>query len=219
MITEAIEDYLKTIYKLESENQRVSTNMLAENMGFAPASVTGMLKKLAGLKLVKYQPYRGVQLTRQGRQRALKVLRYHRLAELYLVKVLGMPWDEVHEEAEKWEHVISENLEKRIDDQLGHPQTCPHGAPIPSRNGALRASHLIRLDKIKTGQSSQIMEIRDENPDLLKYLGKLGVFPGVEFRLLDVAPIGGVITIQIGKSKIALGQEVYGNLYVKPVHN
>ena len=119
MITEAIEDYLKTIYKLESENKRVSTNLLAANMGFAPASVTGMLKKLASLKLVIYQPYKGVQLTRQGRQRALKVLRHHRLAELYLVKVLGVPWDEVHAEADKWEHVISENLEERIDAQLG----------------------------------------------------------------------------------------------------
>ena len=216
MITEAIEDYLKTIYKLESENKRVSTNLLAANMGFAPASVTGMLKKLASLKLVIYQPYKGVQLTRQGRQRALKVLRHHRLAELYLVKVLGVPWDEVHAEAEKWEHVISENLDKRIDAQLGHPLTCPHGAPIPTPNGSLKALQLIRLDKLKKGQSSVLMQIRDEKPELLRYLDKLGLYPGVKFRLIEIAPVGGVITIQLGKSHVPLGREVYNNLYVKP---
>jgi len=219
MITEAIEDYLKTIYKLEDKRTRVSTNSLADHLGIAAASVTGMLKKLAGLKLVSYQPYRGVQLTRQGRQRALKVLRHHRLVELYLVKVLGMPWDKVHQEAERWEHVISEDVEQKIDAYLGHPSNCPHGAPIPSRSGAMKTMQMIRLDKLKVGQSSKLLEIKNENPELLKYLGKLGLYPGTKLKMLEIEPLGGVITILSGKVKITLGQEIVNNLYVKPVDN
>src|SRR5918912_2318913 len=140
MQTQAVEDYLKTIYEIQREQGKVATTVLAERLGIAPASVTGMVKKLAGLHLVAHEPYQGVVLTEAGEKIALEVIRHHRLIERYLAEALAVPWDKVHEEAEKWEHVLSEDMEDRIDALLGHPTTDPHGAPIPARNGTLPPS-------------------------------------------------------------------------------
>src|SRR5437867_7774832 len=132
MHTESVQNYLKTIYELQHEQGRVATTLLADRLGVAPASVTGMIKKLAGMHLVTHEPYQGVVLTEAGERIALEVIRHHRLIERYLAEALGVPWDEVHEEAEKWEHVLSEEMEERIDAMLGHPTTDPHGTPIPA---------------------------------------------------------------------------------------
>jgi DtxR family Mn-dependent transcriptional regulator len=134
--TQAVEDYLKTIYKIQDEQgEIVTTTTLAERLKLAPASVTNMIKKLAELNLVVYTPYRGVSLTEAGREIALRVIRYHRLVELYLVEKLDVPCDQVHSQAEIWEHSLSEILAERIDQVLGNPTTDPHGAPIPPRSG------------------------------------------------------------------------------------
>src|SRR3990172_692831 len=133
MQTQAVEDYLKAIYELQAGQKQVSTTALSERLAVAPASVTGMVKKLAALKLVDHQPYQGVTLKPAGEKIALEVVRHHRLVESYLSEALGVPWDQVHAEADKWEHVLSEDMEDRIDALLGHPTTDPHGAPIPGR--------------------------------------------------------------------------------------
>ena len=132
MYTPAIEDYLKTIYTIQFEQGQVTTTGLAERLGVAPASATNMIKKLASLGLVAYEPYHGLTLTEAGQKMALKILRQHRLVELYLSEVLGLSWEQAHAEAEKWEHVLSEEMEDRMDALLGHPTVNPQGEPIPT---------------------------------------------------------------------------------------
>jgi DtxR family Mn-dependent transcriptional regulator len=133
-LTDAIQDYLREIYKLGTENERVSVTALAKRLGVSPASVSAMVKKLAALELAVHQPYRGVTLTPAGERVALEVIRHHRLLELYLAETLGVHVDEVHDEAERLEHVLSEELEQRIDRALGYPTHDPHGDPIPDAN-------------------------------------------------------------------------------------
>jgi len=214
MHTESVQNYLKTIYELQHEQGRVATTLLADRLGVAPASVTGMIKKLAGMHLVTHEPYQGVTLTEAGEKIALEVIRHHRLIERYLAEALGVPWDRVHEEAEKWEHVLSEDLEDRIDAALGYPATDPHGAPIPARNGTIAPSASVRLAQLQPGQSAVIAEVSDHDSALLRYLGSLGLYPGVELRVVDVAPFGGPLTIRLGTAEHALGREVAGYILV-----
>src|SRR3990170_1231696 len=159
MYTESIENYLKAIYEIQKEKGKVSTNALSEKLGVAPASVTSMIKKLSEKKLLTHKRYQGVKLTQSGSKIALEVIRHHRLVELYLAEALGVPWDQVHEEAEKWEHVLSEELEERMDQALGHPTTDPHGAPIPSRDGKVVRRSSVRLTSLKPGQLAQVVEV------------------------------------------------------------
>ena len=145
MLSGAVQDYLKTIYKLQEQGGAVSTSALAEAMGVAAASATGMVKKLAVLKLARHSPYQGVVLTKAGEKMALEVIRHHRLLELYLAEALGYSWDKVHEEAERLEHVISEEFEEKIFEALGRPTRDPHGDPIPTKDGTLVAGSHERL--------------------------------------------------------------------------
>jgi DtxR family Mn-dependent transcriptional regulator len=213
--TQAVEDYLKTICELQAAGGKVSTTALAERMSVAPASVTGMVKKLAALKLLKHEPYHGVQLTRAGEKIALEVIRHHRLVESYLAEALGVPWDKVHEEADKWEHVLSEEMEDRISEMLGNPTTDPHGAPIPARDGSLPASQLRRLVDLEPGERAVIAEVSDHDPELLRYLGGMGLFPKTKIRMVAAAPFRGPITIEIGGQEHAVGREVAGHVLVE----
>ena len=145
MRSEAEENYLKETYALQLEHDQVTTSMLADRIGHSPPTVTGMLKKLASRKLVTYEPYQGVTLTKSGRAAALEVIRHHRLLETYLTRALGIPWDRVHEEAEKLEHVLSEYLEGYIDEYLGHPASDPHGSPIPSPDLSIKEPDRLRF--------------------------------------------------------------------------
>lgn len=175
MFTPAIEDYLKTIYDLQREQGQVATTTLAERVGVAPASATNMVKKLAEMGLVVHQPYYGLRLTEAGQKIALKVLRCHRLVELFLAKALGLSWDQVHAEADKWEHVLSEEIEERMDAALGYPTTNPHGAPIPARDGTMAQTARVCLTEVGPGQSATIAEVSDHDPELLRYMGTLGL--------------------------------------------
>jgi DtxR family Mn-dependent transcriptional regulator len=217
MQTQAVEDYLKTIYELQGQEGRVSTTSLATRMGVTPASTTGMIKKLAKLKLVIYKPYQGVELTRAGESIALEVIRHHRLIEKYLAEALGVPWDQVDAEADKWEHFLSDELEARIDAYLGYPKRDPHGAPIPSLEGHLPPSSEIRLSELTAGQSASISEVSDHDPELLRYLGDLGLFPQVEVTVLEAAPFEGPLTIRIGDQTRVLGREVAQYILVRDV--
>jgi DtxR family Mn-dependent transcriptional regulator len=214
MQTQAVEDYLKAIYEIQREQRSVSTTALAERLDVAPASVTGMIKKLADMKLVTHEPYQGVALTKPGRKIALEVIRHHRLVELYLTEALGVPWDQVHAEAEKWEHVLSEDLEERIDNLLGHPTTDPHGAPIPSRDGTLAQPAHVRLAHLKPGQSATVAEVSDHDPALLRYLGDLGLYPKVKVTVIAVAPFSGPLTVRVGEVEHTLGCEAAQYIYV-----
>jgi DtxR family Mn-dependent transcriptional regulator len=217
MQTQAVEDYLKTIYEIEREQGKVATTVLAEQLGVAPASATGMIKKLAEMRLVAYQPYQGVVLTQAGQKIALEVIRHHRLIELFLAETLGVPWDQVHAEAHKIEHVLSEDLVERIDTMLGHPATDPHGAPIPSREGAIDQPLCQPLAELEPGQSGVIAEVYDNDPALLRYLGELGFYPKVKVKVVAVAPFGGPVTVRIEETDHPLGREVANQILVAKI--
>ena len=217
MQTQAVEDYLKAIYELQRQEGRVSTTSLAKRMEVTAASATGMIKKLAKLNLVTYEPYQGVELTDAGETIALEVIRHHRLIEQYLAEALGVPWDQVDAEADKLEHILSDELETRIDAFLGYPKTDPHGAPIPSQDGYIPPSSEIRLSELTPGQRGVIREVSDHDPEMLRYLGELGLFPKVEVTVVDVAPFDGPLTIQVNNQERALGREVAQYILMRDV--
>lgn len=213
--TQAVEDYLKTIYKIQHEQgEVVATTILAERLELAPASVTNMIKKLADLNLVVYKPYRGVVLTEMGRGIALRIIRNHRLIELYLVEKLDVPWDQVHHQAETWEHSLSENLAERMDIVLGHPTGDPHGAPIPTREGNITQVNHIRLADLEPGKSAIVSEISDHNAELLRYLDDLALYPGETVRVSKIIPPDGSLIIFIKGTQHAIGPEVARHVFV-----
>lgn len=212
--SQTVEDYLKIIYDVQRTQEKVTTTILAERLKVAPASVTGMLKKLAEMNLVIYEPYQGVYLTKSGEKIALEVLRHHRLVELYLAEALGVPWDQVHDEAEKWEHVLSEQLEARMDALLGHPTTDPHGAPIPSLKGEIPAPPDIRLSDLKPGQTAVIAEVSDHDSALLRYLASKALYPKTKIQVVSVAPFGDPVTIRVGEDEHTIGREVANHIFV-----
>ena len=194
-----IEDYLKNLYQLQASYERVPTTALADRLDITAASVTGMVRKLAGLGLVDHQPYRGVRLTDRGKDIALQIVRAHRLWELYLVQALQVPWDQAHVEAERLEHALSGGLADRLDEVLGFPTTDPHGHPIPSRNGDMKRPSGVPLDQLSSGDVAVVVQIQDDTPDLLRYLGTLGIYPGEQVAVLDIAPFEGPLRLQIGR--------------------
>lgn len=214
-----MEDYLKAIYKLQSRSSLVTTSALAEYMGVAPASVTNMCKKLADLKLLEYTPYQGVTFSPTGEKLALEIVRHHRLLELYLAEALDVPWDQVHEEAEKLEHVLSEDLEARMAAILGDPQFDPHGAPIPSLTGQITQPESGLLVEMEAGQKLIVVEVDDDDPELLRYLGEMGLYPGTGIRLLACAPFKGPLTLQIEEKTHNLGYQAARAILVAKEEN
>jgi DtxR family Mn-dependent transcriptional regulator len=193
-LSQQAEDYLKEIYKLESEQGRATTSALAERLDVSPPSVTSMLKKLAALKLVVHRPYHGVKLTPAGRKTAVEIVRHHRLLEQYLAETLGMPIDEVHAEADRLEHALSEELEARIDETLGYPTHDPHGDPIPDAELNLGVDSLRPLSALEPGERATVRRVPDDT-DLLRYLDDLGLLPGTEVTVVSTAPFDGPMTI------------------------
>jgi DtxR family Mn-dependent transcriptional regulator len=208
MLSQSIEDYLKVIYEIQNTDGKVTTTSLSNKLGIAPASVTGMLKKLSSKKLVTHKKYQGVQLTESGKNIALEVIRHHRLIELYLKEALGVPWDKVHEEAEKWEHVLSEDIEDRIDKFLGHPTSDPHGSPIPSRDGKIIERKCSCLADVEPGHKAVIAEVSDHDASMLRYLGELGFYPETNIEIDSVEPFNGPMRINIKNKIRILGREV-----------
>jgi len=182
MLSESIQDYLKAIYHLRQEDERATTSALSAHLNVSAASVTGMLKKLAELGLVIYEPYQGATLTPAGEKAALEVIRHHRLLELYLTQAMGYSWDQVHAEAERLEHVISEDFEERMASLLGDPAFDPHGDPIPTRSGQVAPSSYRTLHEADEGSLVRVERIRDEDPALLREVAILGLWP--QTRLL-----------------------------------
>jgi len=220
-LSESIEDYLKIIYLLSKENERVSTNQIAARMGVTPASVTGMIQKMAQAEppLVEYQKHHGVVLTPSGEAVALEIIRHHRLLELFLQRTLGYSWDEVHHEADRLEHVISEDFEERIAQALGDPQRDPHGEPIPSRDFYLPPQSSLRLSELRPGQRARIQRVESSDADLLRHLSEVGIRPEVEVTVIDYSPFDDNLSLQIGSlnAPIVLGQRVTHQIFVEVV--
>ena len=188
------------MYALAAEEgvaEGVTTSALAERLGVSAASATSMLKKLFAMGLVSYVPYRGSALTEAGRKVALEVIRDHRLLETYLAEALGVPWDEVHDEAEVLEHVLSESLEDRIAAMLGDPTSDPHGHPIPTKEGAMPSSSTTRLWDVEDGGSARVERVSDEEPERLRYLGAAGIRPGCTLNVLRRDRGDGPMFVQI----------------------
>jgi DtxR family Mn-dependent transcriptional regulator len=219
MITHAVEDYLKAIYELEEDFERAGTTALASALNVAPASVTGMLQKLADAHppLVNYERHHGVTLTKAGRKIALEVIRHHRLVELYLAETLGYTWDQVDAEAERLEHAISENFEDKICAMLGDPTRDPHGDPIPGKDGSVAPQSRTTLSEVDAGQTARVARVRDDDPALLRYLGDLGIVPDATLTVAGRAPFEGPMHIRVGEianEAHALGRGVTDQVFV-----
>lgn len=216
MLSQAVEDYLKTIYKLQEHGQTVPTSDIARSMDVSSASVTNMVKRLAQLGLVEYESYRGVTLTDTGEKVALEIIRHHRLLELYLREVMGYSWDKVHEEAEHLEHHISEEFENKLDELLGYPTHDPHGDPIPTREGEIADVTSDALADVQPGQAVQIQRVSSGDPDMLSYLEERGLLPGTSVEIVEKAPFHGPITIRAGNGEHVLGHRIASNIFVQP---
>lgn len=215
-LSEAMEDYLKAIFHLEDEGLPVATGTLAERLGVAAPSVTNMLKRLQGVGLVSHSPYREVELTPAGRAVALEVVRHHRLIELYLAEFLDVPWDKVHEEAERLEHVISEELESRLAEKLGQPDFDPHGHPIPSYEGTVSEPVTVSLWDVAPGGRVVVARVSDRDPGLLAYLPTLDLVPGADVQVIEVSPYADVQTIEVGDRRHAIGSALSRAVRVRP---
>lgn len=218
-LSQSIEDYLKAIYEIADKDTRATTNQLAEYLKVTPASVTGMIKKLAitDPPLVEYQKHQGVVLTEDGEKIALETIRHHRLLELFLHQILEYPWDEVDEEAHRLEHVISEKFEERIANALGDPEYDPHGDPIPNKSLTLPATAATSLKELRPGQKAIIRRVRDTDSNLLRHLSGLGVIPNAKVEIKDYSEFDGNIHILVeGKSEIAvLGPRITEQIFVE----
>jgi DtxR family transcriptional regulator, Mn-dependent transcriptional regulator len=201
-----ISDCLKLIYAMQERGQKVSTSAISERLGVSDATATIMFKDFASAGWVEHVPYHGVRLTPLGERKAMEVIRHHRLLELYLARQLGYTWDKVHAEADRLEHVISEEFEDKLDELLGYPTIDPHGDPIPGKDGTMVPRNGIRLSQLKEGYSARILRVSDQDSEKLCYLGQLGLYPETEVQLLNRAPFGGPLHILVGKPPFRLAQ-------------
>ena len=217
--TESSDDYLKAILELSGvERQLVSASDLAVALKISRASVTKMLQKLSATKppLLIYEKHHGARLAQAGTERALEIVRHHRLIETFLYQVLGYPWDEVHDEAERLEHFISERFEERIAAKLNYPQFDPHGHPIPSLNGTVAATGSQTVAQMSVDARGKVVSVSDRNPEMLRYLGAHGIKPGVKLRLVERLPFQGSYRVLIGPTKesVLLSEALAGAIFV-----
>ncbi|MBI3159948.1 MAG: metal-dependent transcriptional regulator [Chloroflexi bacterium] len=216
-LTQSIEDYLKAVYELSSRGARATTTDLAHFLNVTPASVTGMIKKLSATEppLVEYRKHRGVMLTNAGEKVALETIRHHRLLELFLHQILDYPWDEVHDEADRLEHVISEKFERAIASALGNPDHDPHGDPIPGYDLSLPEATDTLLSELRPPQRGVVTRVRDTDPELLRYLHDLGVVPEAEVKILSYSEFDGNLEITVtGGKKVVLGPRITGQIHI-----
>ncbi|MBM3178765.1 MAG: metal-dependent transcriptional regulator [Chloroflexi bacterium] len=218
IITQSIQDYLKHIYELNEHGSSASTNDIATRLNIAPASVTGMLQRLANSTppLVIYKKHQGVTLTKNGEKAALEVIRHHRLLETFLVNTLGYSWDEVHCEADKLEHVISEDFEARMAKALGNPTRDPHGELIPTADLTMPADKSCLLASLRTNETATVRRVSDDDPALLRHLRKIGVVPEVKITIKNYSEFDGNLTVKVEgqKSNVVLGTAVTSQVFV-----
>jgi DtxR family Mn-dependent transcriptional regulator len=213
-LSDAIQDYLKEIYKLRATGERATTSAIARRLRVAPSSATSMVKKLAALELVEHAPYRGVELTEAGRKIALEVIRHHRLLEQYLANTLGVGIDAVHAEADRLEHALSEELEQRIDEALGYPTHDPHGDPIPDADLNVERAKLRSLAALEPGEQAVVRRVPDGDAALLRYLRDLALVPGRRVTMRSSEPFGGPLTVAVGGAERAISRELAAQIGV-----
>jgi DtxR family transcriptional regulator, Mn-dependent transcriptional regulator len=207
-LTRSVEDYLKAIYQLSPEGRPASTSDIANLLALSAPSVTGMVKRLSEHGLLEHVPYRGVQLTQEGRRAALRMVRRHRLIEAYLVEFLGYSWDTVHEEAERLEHAVSDTMIERMAGALGNPTVDPHGDPIPTADGEVQELACIALSDVPIGETVEISRVQESQPERLRYIASLGLRPGVHVTVVNRQPIDDLVTIKVGSHKQVIGREL-----------
>lgn len=212
----SIQDYLKRIYELTEDGSPASTNDLARELNVSAPSVTGMIQKLAAEKpaLVEYQKHQGVTLTPTGKKAALEVIRHHRLLEVWLVQTLGYSWDEVHEEAERLEHVISEDFERRIAAALGNPTRDPHGELIPTEDLKMPVDDSTPLSALRPNQTAMIQRVVAQDPNLLRHLDNLGLTPGVQIEIMEYSSFDNNLTVKVGQKVNILGLNITTKIFV-----
>ena len=216
-VTAPVEDYLKVIFELENAAGVAGTNEIAAELGFAPASVSGMIRRLAEQGLITHERYRGVRLTKAGRRAALRTIRRHRVIEAYLTKALGYAWDCVHDEAERLEHAASDELIDRMAAAIGEPATDPHGAPIPTRDGTIAEDPPLKgLDVVEVGARVMVDRVSDRDPEQLRYLAEIGIIPGRAVQVLSRAPFDGPIELRVGRSTKSIGPALARQILVTP---
>lgn len=209
----AVEDYVKHIYKLSQIGNKATTKALAQRMGLGQGTVSGMIKQLAQRGLVEHEPYYGVKLTDAGRTLAMRMIRRHRLLELFLVRTLGAGWDEVDEDAERLEHAVSDRLVDRIDAYLGHPEVDPHGAPIPTAEGRLEPQNFQRLSELEVGHRGIIRRVADSDPQFLQYLHEQGLNLGQPVEVIATGPFG-AMQVRAGRQSTHLPREAADSIFV-----
>jgi DtxR family Mn-dependent transcriptional regulator len=207
-LTRSVEDYLKVIYHLSSQGGFAATSDIAAQLAVSAPSVSGMVKRLSETGLIEHVPYRGVQLTAQGRRAALKMIRRHRILEVYLIQQLGYDWDGVHDEAERLEHAVSDELIERMSGALGHPRYDPHGAPIPTAAGEIEEADLISVADAPVGRALDLRQVGTEDPARLRYLAEQGLVPGVHLTITDRQPFNGPTTVRLGLGPCVIGREL-----------
>lgn len=213
-LSQSVEDYLKAIYLLEIDGVVATTNNIAESLAVSSASVTNMFKKLAKLQLINHKSYRGAELTEAGEKIALEVIRHHRLLELYLKEMMGYSWDQVHDEAEKLEHHISEQFEDKIAELLNDPTHDPHGDPIPSKEGVVPEMASLAITDADENESYIIGRVRDQDPELLRFLEKSGIIPGVKVTILEKTPFDGPVKIKLEDKETTIGNSVAKDVFL-----
>lgn len=217
MTSPAVEDYLKALYQLAPHaDAPVTTSAIAERLGVAAGSVTGMLRRLSDQGLVEHVRYHGARLTSQGLEHAIRLIRRHRVIELFLVQVLGYTWDRVHDEAERLEHAASDELVNRMAALLGEPAEDPHGDPIPRARGEFRERQYPQLAALEPGSVAVLRRVSDSDPAALRYLAKHGLVPGTEIEVTDRAPFNGPLTVRVAGHSHVLGLELCQSIQVEP---
>ncbi|HLB36981.1 MAG TPA: metal-dependent transcriptional regulator [Gemmatimonadales bacterium] len=215
-LTRSTEDYLKVIFELETVTGAAQTSAIADALAVAPASVSGMVKRLSESGLLAHVPYKGVQLTETGKRAALRMVRRHRILETYLTSKLGYDWDSVHQEAERLEHAVSDGLIERMAMALGNPRHDPHGAPIPTPAGHIEEEELIALSDVPEGELAELRRVSDKDPELLRYLASLGLKPGVSIEVGVRQPFRGPLAVRVAgpmPRELVIGHELAAALF------
>ena len=215
MPSEQIENYLKNIYKIQATDGKVTTTSLSDRLQISPASVTEMVKKLADDGSLTHTPYKGFELTESGKRQALKVVRKHRLWEMFLVEVLHFGWDEIDEEAEKLEHFMSAKMEDKIDEVLGHPRVDPHGDPIPANDGSMKKIRSVPLAEIEEGSSVRILRVSDSSPELLQYASSVGLTLNKKITIKQRMKFDDSLIVRIGTKELTISSRVAENVFAE----
>jgi DtxR family transcriptional regulator, Mn-dependent transcriptional regulator len=216
MYTPVVEDYLKAIWMLQQQESPVSTSRIAERLGLTAAAVTAMIKRLAEQGLLRHEPYYGVRLTAQGELAALRIIRRHRVLELFLAEKLGYEWDRVHDEAERLEHAASDELIERLARLMGEPERDPHGNAIPTAQGEVDTSRYPALGDLEPGHPRRVLEVEVEEPEQLRYLGSLDLYPGAEVEVVRKSPFDGPVSLQVNGSPQVISHSLAQRIRVRP---